>query len=56
MSLMYEFQELKLIYKTISTIYQPMLSLMGALMIVYYVFALIGMKKFGGMIKKDSFT
>jgi len=33
-----------------------MLSLMGALFIVFYFFALFGMKNFGGTIKKDSFN
>jgi len=56
MSLMYEFKDLKTIYKTIGVIYQPMISLMGALMIVFYLFALVGMKKFGGSVKKDSFS
>jgi len=56
MGLMYEFKELKLIFKTLGIVTVPMFNLMGSLGIVYYIFALVGMKRFGGLVNKDSYN
>jgi len=50
---MYEFEELRLITTTLGHLLKPMMKMIAVLFIIFYFFALVGMKMFGGRILKN---
>lgn len=50
---MSEFNNLRIIIQTISNMLSPMLIMGSVIMLIYYLFALIGMTLFGGLIRRD---
>jgi len=53
LTLMYEVKSLRIIIETMKNLIEPISNMMAVLLIVYYIFALIGMFFFGGKIKKN---
>ena len=53
LTLLEEIKSLRMIIHTMKNLMLPIMNMTNVLMIIYYIFALIGMLLFGGMIKKD---
>ena len=52
LTLLYEVKDFRIIIETMRNLLAPLLNLLGILMIIYYLFALVGMLLFGGKIRK----
>jgi hypothetical protein len=53
LTLLYEIKVMRIIIETIRNMLVPLLYLMGVLLIIYYIFAMIGIAFFGGQIRKN---
>ena len=55
LTLLEEIKSLRMIIQTMKNLLVPILHMTSVLLIIYYIFSLIGMLLFGGMIRKDGF-
>lgn len=53
LTLMYEIKSLRIIVETMKNLVQPISNLSLVLLVVYWIFAILGMRLFGGKIRKD---
>ena len=53
LTLLYEIKVMRIIIETMRNMMLPLMYLMGVLIIIYYIFALVGMLLFGGKIRKN---
>mmetsp|Transcript_25701 Transcript_25701/g.39518 ORF Transcript_25701/g.39518 Transcript_25701/m.39518 type:complete len:126 (-) Transcript_25701:312-689(-) len=53
LTLLYEIKTMRIIIETMRNLISPLLNLLGILMMIYYMFAMMGMLLFGGKIQRD---
>lgn len=53
LTLLYEIKVMRIIIETMRNMVKPIMILFSLLMFVFYIFAMIGMLLFGGLIRKD---
>lgn len=53
LSLLYEIRAMRLIIETMRNMILPLMHLMGVLVVIFYIFSVIGMWMFGGKIRRD---
>ena len=54
LSLLYEIKVTRVIMETMRNLLTPLTNLAGVLFTIFYVFALVGMYMFGGLVTKNS--